>query len=265
MQVPASFLQQEHGSGGDEFDIVRMGEEGEDGRHGGGLLEGSCSVFRGRRLQVGGAHGLAAEFGAAVRREHDFEGFEGLAEAGPLHFFAFIQRVEELLELGLIRVIADIAAIEHFHGEIAPCGFVGLEFIGVEFIVEQAAFAADEVGVEVVGLEAIDNGRAFADGAVFELHDGDARGVVFVGGEDFAFGLGGEAGDGIDLIAHAEEQGVEGVATRGEEGAATVFFAGVPAELAIPGADAMIIIDFGIVQGAEETLVDHRASADELA
>ncbi len=55
------------------------------------------------------------------------------------------------------------------------------------------------------------------------------------------------------------------MATRGEEGAATVFFAGVPAELAIPGADAMIIIDFGIVQGAEETLIDHRASADELA
>ena len=71
-------------------------------------------------------------------------------------------------------MVADVAAIEHFHGEVTPGGFVGLEFVGVEFVVEKATLAADEVGVEVVGLEAVDDGSAFADAAVFEFDDGDA-------------------------------------------------------------------------------------------
>ena len=208
---------------------------------------------------------MATEFGAAVGGEDDFEGFEGLREAGPLHVAVFVEGVEELLELGLVGVVADVAAIEHLHGEVTPGGFVCLEFVGVEFVVEEAALAADEVGVEVVGLEAVDDGGAFANAAVFEFDDGDAGGVVLVGGEDLALGFGGEAGDGFDVVAHAEEEGVHGVATSGEEGAATVFFAGVPAELAIPGADAVVVVDFSVVNGAEQTLVDHGFGGDELA
>ena len=208
---------------------------------------------------------MAAEFCASVGGEDDFEGFEGLREAGPLHVAVFVEGVEELLELGLVGVVADVAAIEHLHGEVTPGGFVGLEFVGVEFVVEEAALAADEVGVEVVGLEAVDDGGAFADAAVFEFDDGDAGGVVLVGGEDFALGFGGEAGDGFDVVAHAEEEGVHGVAAGGEEGAAAVFFAGVPAELAIPRADAVVVVDFAVVNGAEEALVDHGFGGDELA
>ena len=208
---------------------------------------------------------MAAEFGAAVGGEDDFERFEGFREAGPLHVAVFVEGVEEFLELGLVGVIADIAAVEHLHGEVTPGRFVGLEFVGVEFVVEEAALAADEVGVEVVGLEAVDDGGAFADTAVFEFDDGDAGGIVFVGGEDFAFGFGGETGDGFDVVAHAEKEGVHGVATGGEEGAAAVFFAGVPAELAIPGSDAVVVVDLAVMDGAEEALVDHGFGGDELA
>ena len=55
------------------------------------------------------------------------------------------------------------------------------------------------------------------------------------------------------------------MATGGEEGAAAVFFTGVPAELAIPGADAVVVVDFAVVNGAEEALVDHGFGGDELA
>ena len=207
---------------------------------------------------------MAAEFGAAVSGENDLERFDGVIKAGPLHVAVFVEGVKELLELSLIGVITDITAVEHLHGEITPSGLVGLQFIGMELVVQETALTADEVGVEVVRLKAIDDRCAFPDAAVFEFQEGDTGGVVLIGSEDFAFGFGGETGDGLDLIAHAEKERIHGVATSGEQGAATVFFAGVPAELTIPGPDAVVVIDFTVVEGAEQTFVDHGFGGNEL-
>ncbi len=135
----------------------------------------------------------------------------------------------------------------------------------MEFVVEQAAFAADEVRVEIIRLETIHDGGAFADAAVLELQERHAAGVVFVGRKDFALGLGVVAGDFGDAVAHAEQEGVERVATGSEQGAAARVFAGVPAELSIPRSDAVIIIHFSVVQGAEQALINRSFGGEELA
>ena len=96
VQVPAALLQQEHGSSGDEFDVVRMGEEGEDRGHGDEV---------GVELEVGRFDGLTSEFGAAVGGEDDFKALERFFEAGHGHGFAGVQRVKEGLELSLIGVV----------------------------------------------------------------------------------------------------------------------------------------------------------------
>ena len=56
----------------------------------------------------------------------------------------------------------------------------------MEAVVEEAPLAPHQMRVEVVGLEAVDDRRRLADGAPLEVEEGDTRGVVFVGGEDFA-------------------------------------------------------------------------------
>ena len=134
----------------------------------------------------------------------------------------------------------------------------------MEFVVEQAAFAADEVRVEIIRLETIHDGRAFADAAVLELQERHAAGVVFVGRKDFALGLGVVAGDFGDVTAHAEQEGVERVTTGGEQRAAAGVFARVPAELSIPRADAVIVIHFAVVQRAEQALIKHGFGGEEL-
>src|SRR6185436_5764637 len=55
------------------------------------------------------------------------------------------------------------------------------------------------------------------------------------------------------------------MATGGEERTATGILARVPAKLAVPWADAMIIIDLAVVQFAKESLVDDRFRGKELA
>lgn len=188
----------------------------------------------------------------------------GVGEAGEGHFFAGGQRGEERFELRGVGMIRNVPRIQHLHGEFAPLVFVRLEFLRVEFVVEQAAFAADEVGVEIIRLETVHDGGAFADAAVLELQERHAAGVVFVGRKDFAPGLGVVARDFGDVVAHAEQEGVEGVATGGEQGAAAGVFAGVPAELPIPRADAVIIIHFAVVQRAEQALIQHGFGGEKL-
>ncbi len=134
----------------------------------------------------------------------------------------------------------------------------------MELVVEQAAFAADEVGVEVVGLEAVDDRRALADLAALEVQDRHAAGVVFVGAEDLALRFRRVAADALHFLAHAQQQRVERVAAGGEQRAAAVRLARVPAELAIPRPDAVVVIDLAVVQVAEQALVDDRLGREEL-
>lgn len=153
-------------------------------------------------------------------------------------------------------MVTHIAGIEHLHGELAPRVLVGVELHGVELVVQEAALAAAQMGVEVIGLEAVHDGGGLADGAVLEVDEGDAGGVVLVGLEDVALRFGGEAGDAFDFVAHDHEEGVERVAAGGEEGAAAILFSGVPTELAIPRADAVVVIDFAVMKTSEETFIN---------
>src|SRR5438093_12575904 len=98
------------------------------------------------------------------------------------------------------------------------------------------------MGVEVVGLETIHDRSALGDGSAPELQEGDAGGGVFVRREDFAPGWGVVAGDFGHVAAHAEQQRVKRVATGGEQRAAAGVFARVPAELAVPRSDPMVIV-----------------------
>ena len=141
---------------------------------------------------------------------------------------------------------------------------VRVQLHGVEFVIQKAALAAAEVRVEVIRLQAVHDGSGFAHRAVFETDDRRAAGVVFVRLEDVAAALRGEGADALDFAAHHHEERVERVATGGEQGAAAVFLASVPAELAIPRPDAVIVVDFSVVQLAEQTFVDQRLRDGEL-
>ena len=189
----------------------------------------------------------------------------GVAETRERHVLALVERIKEGLELGLVRVIADVAGIQHLHREAAPLGLVGLQLGGVELVIEDAAMAAHEVGVEVIGLEAVDDRGAFADGAVLELQNRDRGGVVFVRCEVLALGLGAEARDRVDFARHAHQEGIEGVATGGEEGAAAILLADIPAVLAIPWADTVVVVDFAVMDLADEALVDDGLGGFHLA
>ena len=56
----------------------------------------------------------------------------------------------------------------------------------MEAVVEEAPLAPHQMGVKIVGLEAVDDRRRLADRAPLELEEGDTRSVVFVGGKDVA-------------------------------------------------------------------------------
>ena len=51
----------------------------------------------------------------------------------------------------------------------------------------------------------------------------------------------------------------------GEEGAAAILLAGVPTELAVPRADAVVVVDFAVMETAEEPLVEEGLRHAELA
>ncbi len=52
-----------------------------------------------------------------------------VGEAREGHFFSGVHRIEERLELSRVRMIRDIAGIEHLHGEGAPRIFICFYFL----------------------------------------------------------------------------------------------------------------------------------------
>ena len=97
--------------------------------------------------------------------------------------------------------------------------------------------------MEIVRLEAIDDRCAFAHAAILEFQDCHARGGVFVFHKILVERVRGITADHFHVFAHAQEQRVQRVAAGQEQAAAAGLFLGVPAILAIPRADAVIIID----------------------
>src|ERR1041385_7003164 len=170
----------------------------------------------------------------------------GFPEGGQGHVLSLIQRFEKGLERSEIWMIGHVAGIEHLHGERAPGVFVGAELGGVEFIVEETSFTSNQVRMKIIGLKAIHDCGAFADTAVLELQNRDAGSGVLVRRKDFALGFGVITCDFYDVIAHAQQQSVQGVTTRRQEGAAAGILSRIPSELAIPRTDAVVIIDLAI-------------------
>src|SRR5262245_31753952 len=90
------------------------------------------------------------EGGGATGGEDHVVGGEGVGEAGQGHVASLVQGMKEGLELGLVRVIGDVAGIERLEREGAPLVPVkAAEAGGIETVVEQAAFAPDQVNAEV--------------------------------------------------------------------------------------------------------------------
>ena len=159
----------------------------------------------------------SALVGALVGGEKDAEGLKGLVVAREGHGFSLVEGIEESLKLILVGVIGDVAGVGEGDREFSPGLIAEVELGGVELVVEDAAFAAAEVSVEVVGLDTIDHAGAFSDRSVFEFEDRGGGGGVLVFLEDFVLGLGLVGGDFLDFGAHAEKEGIESVATGGEE------------------------------------------------
>ncbi len=217
-------------------------------------------------FDVADLDGDTAGGGGLVGGEDHLVGAEGVLEGGEGHVLVFGEGGEEGIELSLVGVVGDVAAVDGVDGEFAPFRLVeGGEFIGVEFAVEETAFASDEVGVEVVGLEAIDDAGAFGGAAVGEFEERGGGGGVFVDGEVGVAALGIEGDDGIDIAFHAEEESVHGVAAGAEETGAAAAFLLIPAVLAVPWADAVVVVDFAVVDAAEEAGVDGAFDGGELA
>src|SRR5436190_8121554 len=67
------------------------------------------------------------------------------------------------------------------------------------------------------------------------------------------------------ILPHAEQQCVHGMATGREEAASAGILPRVPAVLAIPWADTVVIIHLPIVDSPKQTLVDDRFDGAKLA
>src|SRR4051812_1161629 len=101
-----------------------------------------------------------------------------IRETRERHLFAALKGIEERLELGLVRMIADVAAVEHFHRQIAPRVPVQpRQLLRVKFVIENAPLAADEMSVKVIWLQAVNDRGALPGAAAPELQDRGRRGV----------------------------------------------------------------------------------------
>ena len=192
-------------------------------------------------------------------------GHERVGEARERHVFPLLERVEERLKLRHIWVVADVAAVEELHREIAPrVSIQAGELLRVKLVVEDAAFTPDQVGVEVVGLQAVDDRRGLADTPVPELQDRRGGRGVFVWREDRIRALRGIARDLVDLRVHAQQQRVDRMAARRQERTAAEAAPRVPAILPVPRADAVVVVDLAIVQFPNESRIDDGLGCKEL-
>ena len=192
--------------------------------------------------------------------EVDAVGFKRDVKIGARHGFIRPDAIDKGLELRLVGVIGHVARIDQRGFQGAPFVFAhAVQFVGVDAVVEQAAFRADEVNVEVIGLQTIHARSDFCRIAIGEFEEGDRGGVVLVGLENGGLGFGGQAGHFLDLAIHEEQARIEGVATGGEQAGAGKVFFDIPFKLPVPRANAVVVIDFAVVQFPEQALVDDGA------
>ena len=153
-------------------------------------------------------------------------------------------------------MIRNVTGVCQGHGQLGPGLIAEVEFGGIELVVENASLAATKLGMKVVGHEAVDYAGALAYGSVAELQEGGGGGRIFVFAEDLVGGLCIISRHFLDLRPHAEKEGVKGVASGGEEGAAPILPGGIPPVLPIPGTYPVVIVNLTIVDVSDETFLN---------
>ena len=129
-------------------------------------------------------------------------------------------------------VIGHITGIAELHIDLGPDFLVRIFAPGrVNLVVEQGTFTADQVGMEIVRLEAIDHRSRFPNATVFELENGNTRRRVFIGLEIFVLRACAVTADTFHLAIHTQEEGVQGMTTGGEQAASPGIGLGIPAIL----------------------------------
>ena len=76
--------------------------------------------------------------------------------------------------------------------------------------------------------------------------------------------MAGVAAHRFHVLAHAEQERVERVAAGGEQAAAAGLAFRVPSELPVPGPDAVIVIDFAVMNPPQQAAVDDGFDGQEL-
>ena len=71
--------------------------------------------------------------------------------------------------------------------------------------------------------------------------------------------------DDFDIFTHAQQQRIERMTARREQAAAAGVLARVPAKLSVPRPDAVIVVHLGVMQFAQQPLVDGGFGGEELA
>ena len=175
------------------------------------------------------------------------------------HFLSCPQRLEEGLELRLIRVITHIAGVHQLRGQRAPFILVqSTHLAGVELVIQNTALTAHEVCVEVVWLQAVNHAGHLTEAAILEFQNRDAGGVVFVLLENSVLGFGGMTGNLHHIfVAHQIQQRIHCVATRRKQATATSLLLDVPAILTVPRSHTVIIVHLAIMNLANQPLINH--------
>src|SRR4029453_6198186 len=114
------------------------------------------------------------------------------------------------------------------------------------------------MGVKVIWLEAINHRRAFPDRAVGEPQDGHRAGRILIRGENRMPAFGRVARAFLAFASHAKEQCIERMTASGQQRAAAKLALRVPAVLAVPRTDAVIVIDLTLMDRADEPGAEDR-------
>ena len=152
--------------------------------------------------------------------------------------------LDQVVHLGVEGVVVHGARVGQHRLHCGPAGLAGEELLGPDAVVAQGAFGAGQVDVEGVGHFAVEQGRGFADGAVFELQDGHHVGVEL----EEPLLVVREGRDLDDLPAGEPADGVHGVASAQEHGASAGFLGVTPVEAGPPAAQAVPVVDLDVKQ-----------------
>ena len=182
-----------------------------------------------------------------------------------LHLPVAVDGVVELLELRRVGVVDVLDHALQLDAELGPAvGVEARDLVRPELAVEDRPVAADEVHPQVVRLVRVDHRRDLADRAVRVAQHRHRRGGVLVGREVRVRRRGLVARHLGDVVAHEQQQAVQRVAAGGQQRRAAAVAPQVPLVLADLGPDVVVVVDLGVVDGADQVAVDEPLGGGEL-